>query len=170
MAKVEESKTESALDAPIATLGLIDKLLGIVQKLKERGLFQKPLSVFGLIIGVIACYNVAQIGISEQQTLYFHLLLVFVWLGTSAVTIWLYNTWSFSKSITAGEDGSHNQTERLAILKVHAAIFLASAILVFGSVFIYYGKKSDEIYTQDVAPVELNSTNDRASGTKSIRD
>lgn len=107
---------------------------------------QRVISLVFLILVGIVVFNVAKVGISEAQTFYFHILIVFLWLGTSAVAIWLYGIWNVPKALAQGKDKEYNQVERLAVLKVHMAIILASAILVFGSTFIYYGKKSDETF------------------------
>ncbi|MDR0926558.1 MAG: hypothetical protein LBO69_02185 [Ignavibacteria bacterium] len=120
-----------------------EKIIGLYGDHKEK-LVKALVAVVIILFGVIVC-NVAMIGISEIQTLYFHILMVLLWLGTSALGIWLYGIFSIPRALAEGKDKDLNQVERLTILKIHTAIILASAILVFSSTFIYYGKKSDEM-------------------------
>ncbi len=109
-----------------------------------KKILSKIASIIILVVLGIMTYHVAKIGFSELQTFYFHILMVFAWLFTSAMGIWLYNVWQLTRHNSHGEDNKLNQAERLGIQRVHAAILMASAILVFASIFVYYGKKGDE--------------------------
>lgn len=124
-----------------------DKLKKAIESIKNEIKsinFAQIVSIITFVISLIVLYKVLIIGISEVQTLYFHILFIVLWLVTAGVGILFYNTWGVSKKTATGEDGKLNQAERIALMKVHATILLAAAILVFGTTFIYYGKKSDE--------------------------
>lgn len=101
------------------------------------------------ITATVACFvvlvEVAYISIAEIQTVYFHLFSVIIWLTTCSLGMWFYSVFGLAKSISEGSDQALNQAERGNVMKVHCAIIIASALLVFGTIFIYYGKSGDEI-------------------------
>jgi hypothetical protein len=106
----------------------------------------KAISLIVLLLLGVAAYSVAKIGFTELQTFYYHILFILLWLLTAGIGMKVYNIWGLSKQAAAGDDGVLNQAERGKLLTVHAAIIVASAILVLGTIFVYFGKKSDEVF------------------------
>jgi len=121
------------------------------EKLKQSA--EKAISLGILALLGYASYEVAKIGMAEQQTFYYHILFILLWLLTAGIGMKVYSIWSLSKSIAEGDDKQLSDMERAAVMRVHSAILIASAVLVFGTVLVYYGKKSDEI------PYNYNSDN-----------
>jgi uncharacterized membrane protein len=133
-------------------------------KMSEKGksLAQKILSLAILLMLGVAAYSVAEIGIAERQTFYYHIIFILLWLFTAGIGMKLYSAWTLSKYVSAGEDEILNQAERGYLMRVHSAILIAAAILVFGTILVYYGKKSDEIpynYGANSVVIECDSTN-----------
>jgi len=54
---------------------------------KTANLFNKIISLAFIIAVAIITLNIAKLGISEIETLYFHVLIVLSWLGTAALGI-----------------------------------------------------------------------------------
>ena len=110
--------------------------------LKAWGIFKKIASILVILWICNAIIKVANIRTPEIETFYIHTLATILWILTAGGAMWLYNIWTLSKSIIEGEDEEKNQEERLSVLKVHSAIIIASAIVVFGTTFIYFVKVS----------------------------
>jgi hypothetical protein len=103
---------------------------------KNKAIIHKVLTIILGLILVAVVSEILILGVSKFQMIAYQLLLVLVWLCTSALGSYAYSSWFFTKNIIEGADSKLSAEERFHLMRVHSAIILGAAILVSITAFI----------------------------------